>query len=135
MSTGDSGSHPSRGAWIEIAAIENAVTKFVSHPSRGAWIEIPPPLGGVIHAVTSHPSRGAWIEITEFKFLVDIGGSRTPHGVRGLKFMQRDMIQQRLGSHPSRGAWIEIVHFSTWTSMLSSHPSRGAWIEIICWAK
>ena len=33
-------SHPSRGAWIEIAATINQLRMALSHPSRGAWIEI-----------------------------------------------------------------------------------------------
>ena len=34
-------SHPSRGAWIEIAMDGYVLTSdFASHPSRGAWIEI-----------------------------------------------------------------------------------------------
>ena len=35
------GSHPSRGAWIEILTTpEMIVSHAKSHPSRGAWIEI-----------------------------------------------------------------------------------------------
>ena len=33
---------------------------------------------------------------------------RTPHGVRGLKSVQVDAHALRVVSHPSRGAWIEI---------------------------
>ena len=33
-------SRPSRGAWIEMEAIENGNSVYVSRPSRGAWIEI-----------------------------------------------------------------------------------------------
>ena len=36
------GSHPARGAWIEISAVEASETSTVSHPARGAWIEIHP---------------------------------------------------------------------------------------------
>ena len=34
----------------------------------------------------SHPSRGAWIEIGLGAREVSVGTSRTPRGVRGLKF-------------------------------------------------
>ena len=34
-------SHPSRGAWIEIALLVVSTNCERSHPSRGAWIEIP----------------------------------------------------------------------------------------------
>ena len=34
-------SHPARGAWIEMAALDVGVyVRLVSHPARGAWIEI-----------------------------------------------------------------------------------------------
>ena len=35
--------------------------------------------------------------------------SRTPHGVRGLKSFVFDEAVEVGGSHPSRGAWIEMV--------------------------
>ena len=35
---------------------------------------------------TSHPAWGAWIEIPLSMPYLYIGSSRTPHGVRGLKF-------------------------------------------------
>ena len=34
--------------------------------------------------------------------------SRTPHGVRGLKYMGVHVAVRFTKSHPSRGAWIEI---------------------------
>ena len=37
--------------------------------------------------------------------------SRTPHGVRGLKYRLRRLHVVRTQSHPSRGAWIEILNF------------------------
>ena len=44
-------SHPSRGAWIEIAVCQAAETLFTgSHPSRGAWIEIIQILSPQLHA-------------------------------------------------------------------------------------
>ena len=33
-----------------------------------------------------HPGRGAWIEILDAAIIFVPGPSRTPHGVRGLKF-------------------------------------------------
>ena len=35
-------SPPSRGAWIEIEAIQCGKIAVASPPSRGAWIEMPP---------------------------------------------------------------------------------------------
>ena len=79
---------------------------------------------------------------------------RTPHGVRGLKLLQRGGGRFVRGSHPSRGAWIEIIvageakktaprrtphgvrGLKCYTDghtdeIMVSHPSRGAWIEIM----
>ena len=41
------GSHPARGAWIEILSSQSFMPLCPSHPARGAWIEISPllPLG------------------------------------------------------------------------------------------
>ena len=36
-------------------------------------------------------------------------GGRTPHGVRGLKFICVEPSIDEIASHPSRGAWIEIA--------------------------
>ena len=37
------GSHPARGAWIEIFRLYGEVReRGASHPARGAWIEISP---------------------------------------------------------------------------------------------
>ncbi len=56
--------------------------------------------------------------------------SRTPHGVRGLKYglIEGDINLTR--SHPTRGAWIEIIEIFLLSNELKSHPTRGAWIEI-----
>ena len=79
--------------------------------------------------------------------------SRTPHGVRGLKFTIIGNLTADPESHPSRGAWIEIHCCAQLSARqagrtphgvrglkcfppvslliaVSSHPSRGAWIEI-----
>ena len=34
------GSHPARGAWIEMPMLVTRAEADVSHPARGAWIEI-----------------------------------------------------------------------------------------------
>ena len=62
---GKNGSHPSRGAWIEICETNRNRRTQASHPSRGAWIEI-----------ASSITAGRWL------------WRRTPHGVRGLKYRQ-----------------------------------------------
>ncbi len=85
----------------------------------------------LITRLTSHPARGAWIEICIIYGTID-NLSRTPQGVRGLKFAsllgQLDIWR---GSHPARGAWIEMRLATITTPRISrSHPARGAWIEI-----
>ena len=56
---------PSRGAWIEILALDKVDKVGESLPSRGAWIEI---CYTYVTAKSrwSLPSRGAWIEIISF---------------------------------------------------------------------
>ena len=73
------GSHPVRGAWVEIAVGDvQAVTAAESHPVRGAWVEI---LVGVVCLMgwpMSHPVRGAWIEIKRPLALRKHRNRRTP---------------------------------------------------------
>ena len=75
------------GAWIEI--IEWAILSNIavlSHPTMGAWIEIATQnIYKCVYARWSHPTMGAWIEIlldSAYVFHID---SRTPRWVRGLK--------------------------------------------------
>ena len=55
-------SHPSRGAWIEMAGRATAHRKGrrTPHGVRGLKCLT---VGGVTTVAPSHPSRGAWIEI------------------------------------------------------------------------
>ena len=56
---------------------------------------------------------------------------RSPHGERGLKFLEDNGIDIGLMSLPTRGAWIEML---LWGAAFEAHrpslPTRGAWIEI-----
>ena len=56
----------------------------------------------------SLPARGAWIEIGVVKTGPEIMGSRSPHGERGLKFIEPMVNCINSGSLPARGAWIEM---------------------------
>ena len=49
-----------------------------------------------------HPSRGAWIEISRGPTRPHICWSRTPHGVRGLKFSDIAAIATVIGRTPHR---------------------------------
>ena len=123
-----------------------------SHPTRGAWIEIFP-IGWRNTPLWSHPTRGAWIEILKSKSKKINRISRTPRGVRGLKFALSEQCGALFRSHPTRGAWIEInqsggnmppcrsrtprgvrglkcLSYSCHRAVPESHPTRGAWIEI-----
>ena len=53
------------------------------------------------------------------------GESRTPHGVRGLKYVLVDSEGLSHWSHPSRGAWIEIKKLPTAEWMIGVAPLTG----------
>ena len=57
--------------------------------------------------------------------------SRSPLGLRGLKYGQNTASVCRFASQPTRAAWIEIVCKSKFTKNTGSQPTRAAWIEII----
>ena len=95
-------SHPSRGAWIEIAPDERArgqVPRRTPHGVRG--LKLDGVACGVVELL-SHPSRGAWIEIS----------TTSPR-------------QSRSASHPSRGAWIEINNPTTHSTSARVAPLTG----------
>ena len=120
---------PSRGAWIEIAALISVPHLLhMSLPSRGAWIEI----GKTKAAATtsgSLPSRGAWIEIFEIIKKPLDSNCRSPHGERGLKFLVNilDLYDKATGRSPhgERG----LKYFCGWGSRVSGgrspHGERG----------
>ena len=101
-----------------------------SHPARGAWIEISSAMDDIQGELKSHPARGAWIEIIALLSYSSAAKSRTPQGVRGLKWRSLDQLNVILKSHPARGAWIEISFRRKDSANCKSHPARGAWIEI-----
>ena len=51
------GSHPARGAWIEIDGVESERLGRQSHPARGAWIEINGPVSSTALAEVA-PRKG-----------------------------------------------------------------------------
>ena len=120
-----SGSHPARGAWIEIDGDTLSIRLHMSHPARGAWIEIllretltdestesHPARGAWIEMFcswfcwcpyASHPARGAWIEIFCFRFACGLLAGRTPQGVRGLKFIFSAPFRRYILVAPRKG--------------------------------
>ena len=57
---------------------------------------------------TSHPAWGAWIEMSVLAYRAAPPFGRTPHGVRGLKYIVKDPRHAAAESHPAWGAWIEM---------------------------
>ena len=125
-----------------------------SLPTRGAWIEISPVLYASCAPVGSLPTRGAWIEIRLTMPTLSLACCRSPHGERGLKYVEFVKQIVHVRSLPTRGAWIEIVGNGTKATGLTgrsphgerglkyaardhhrgtdwSLPTRGAWIEIV----
>ena len=72
---------------MKLRGLRRLVPAFGSHPSRGAWIEILCDSIGGVSKERSHPSRGAWIEILLTPINAISPLRRTPHGVRGLKLL------------------------------------------------
>ena len=80
----------------------------------------------------SQPTRAAWIEIHQPYFQAALGElSRSPLGLRGLKFEIIEAMQKISKSQPTRAAWIEIRFTSILRSFSLSQPTRAAWIEIL----
>ena len=124
-------SHPARGAWIEIPTIPACSPGSTVAPRTGCVDRNSASLRAQERRRESHPARGAWIEISyarsELASLgvaprtgcVDRNAStaadllpapgRTPHGVRGSKYLIQTVCEIRILSHPARGAWIEIT--------------------------
>ena len=73
----------------------------------------------------SHPSRGAWIEISAMECPSIPSMGRTPHGVRGLKYLDAVPTDEASASHPSRGAWIEMLSELFDTIMSRVAPLTG----------
>ena len=128
----DRKSHPTRGAWIEIARSPKLETSPWSHPTRGAWIEIIVLPLSCIPNPKSHPTRGAWIEIHFCWILLPELQSRTPPGVRGLKYIFVGFCCRNCKSRTPPG--VRGLKWQMAYALVScpvSHPTRGAWIEIL----
>ena len=143
------------GAWIEIVCKRPSIdTREPSHPTMGAWIEIATRLSGTASATVaphdgcvdwntsfnkwlerkleSHPTMGAWIEIvSQLRLKVRQDRSRTPRWVRGLKYSIAITVNNFFFVAPHDGCvdW-NISPFLFTNSIYMSHPTMGAWIEI-----
>ena len=106
-------SHPVWGAWIEMRDRDKTqYNPAQSHPVWGAWIEIELVEFALRH-VESHPVWGAWIEIHILSHRNGKRDSRTPCGVRGLKYNATAALNTTKRSHPVWGAWIEMMGRTT----------------------
>ena len=99
------------------------------HPPTGAGVEIKE------HGDTScekmwHPARGAWIEIAGWNGAASAGESRTPQGVRGLKYHTSITKVAAISRTPQGVRGLKWHDRSNSSAMGASHPARGAWIEI-----
>ena len=101
-----------------------------SHPTMGAWIEIAIN-AYLLHPSTSHPTMGAWIEILQLVKAVHKSYSRTPRWVRGLKYKiyLSWLNKSKVAPHDGCVDW-NLVGGVILQYVLASHPTMGAWIEI-----
>ncbi len=74
----------------------------------------------------SLPPRGAWIEILNDASIASIPLSRSPHGERGLKFIESGGLEGGGVSLPPRGAWIEIEKWSVSDCRSDVAPPTGS---------
>ena len=103
-------------AWIEMGRLRLPHIEPKSLSSWRAWIEI---LIAAICAalVESLSSWRAWIEIIDYRLTFGSNG-RSPHGERGLKYLDRQRGYSALRSLSSWRAWIEMHDFT------GSQPDR-----------
>ena len=95
-----------------------------SHPSRGAWIEIAE-LHAYLLTLQCRTPRGVRGLKFGLRNLAIVRECRTPRGVRGLKYQSDlDKMSEQM-SHPSRGAWIEIVPACQPKEDVDSRTPRG----------
>ena len=80
-------------------------TSYKSQPSWAAWIEIDS-LGLPRYAHMSQPSWAAWIEIICGTSESMVSGSRSPLGLRGLKYYCQRKATATIESQSTRAAWI-----------------------------
>ena len=145
-------SRPTRGAWIEMAAVASVFIAGFSRAPHGARGLKSPATTGTTSSSRSRPTRGAWIEMSACARCAARRASRAPHGARGLKSLSASLCKlcyrraphgarglksfaasvsvTRAVSRPTRGAWIEISPTCSIPRPATSRPTRGAWIEI-----
>ena len=103
------------------------IDQAVSHPARGAWIEIRLSVLAFGMPILSHPARGAWIEIIARVMNIMGTASRTPQGVRGLKFFMCCIVGVTLRRTPQgvRGLKFETLCGSLVTGGRTPQGVRG----------
>ena len=109
----------------------NNLAQFIeSHSAWSAWIEMNCP-ARARNGAKSHSAWSAWIEIMHVLSLLNSEESRTPHGVRGLKWPSMGQDQRTSRSHSAWSAWIEIRMPCVCRRSAWSHSAWSAWIEIL----
>ena len=138
--------------WNMIGALTGKTEKE-SHPTMGAWIEIAVCWWPIKReSVAPHDGCVDWNKYDNSKPTSSYR-CRTPRWVRGLKLQVYYIICNTYKSHPTMGAWIEIPSKSVlkveivvaphdgcvdWNNQkqnrddrkIKSHPTMGAWIEM-----
>jgi len=72
---------------------------------------------------TPHGVRG--LKFVYVMFIPAFLRSRTPHGVRGLKCTCRHQHKQTQKSHPAWGAWIEMLQIKMYQQMIQGRTPHG----------
>ena len=129
LTTASAGRTPHGVRGLKYVKMGGTDVTALSHPARGAWIEIVPERCRFV-ICGSHPARGAWIEIWSASHHRNVPGSRTPHGVRGLKLFPSDVDGYAAGRTPHGVRGLKCICVENPVGYMSSHPARGAWIEI-----
>ena len=76
----------------------------------------------------SHPTRDGWIEIRGIEGGLATLTSPIPHGMGGLKYMNRLLSSVPLMSHPTRDGWIEIL-IRIPDHLDDAVPSHTGWVD------
>ena len=112
---------------MKLKILDTVSKKPLSLPARGAWIEIVHPTGAhdIYRGRSPHGERGLkFVEIPSASGVI----GRSPHGERGLKSLEPICARSPLESLPARGAWIEIISTTLTPSEIwrrSPHGERG----------
>ena len=98
------------GAWIEISVtfLEDE-SLLESHPTMGAWIEIANAVGAIVERLCRTPRWVRGLKSQDHSGIVPLFKSHPTMGA-WIEILQKAIEELEKGSHPTMGAWIEILH-------------------------